>query len=262
MKISIYRTIRLLAVLLLGWAFDSRADVLDWDTQNWTDTTDPYSQTFMVSGVNVTVAITGDTSYIQSGGYGTSPNENGSQNGGSGGNALYLYVDYATTGPWWDRDYGNEKSITVTISFASPVTAASFSIFDIDYSSGGFTDQIRNVSATDSVSIYYPTISGTNSSYTTVAGSGASATVTGIQSSTDGASTGNATFTFGGNEVTSISFTYGNASSAPSNPSGQSIGLGDITYTVVPEASTMTAAFLLGLWALAEARWRRFRVRV
>jgi hypothetical protein len=229
-----------------------QADTLDWDVVNWTDTTTPYSQTFTVGSNTVTVAITGQTGdFIPIGGD-TSPDDNTHQTGGlTGQQSLYLAVNH------------DQRSdvITVTVTFSTFVNNVSFSLFDIDFSSGDFADQIRNISGTDGTNTYAASISNTGSTSNTIANNNTlTATVTGDDTATEGTSEGNATFTFSQN-VNSITFTYGNAGTAPTDPNQQSIGLGDVTYTVVPEPSTyVTGLLFIGLLSVQQFRVRRQRI--
>src|SRR5690606_26210898 len=83
-----------------------------------------------------------------------------------------------------------------------------------------------------------------------------SAAVTGTGTATDSTGAGNVWLNFS-DQVTSISFTYGNGPGTQSDPGQQAIGIGDITYTVVPEPSAYLSGLLL--LGLAGRHWWRRR---
>lgn len=238
------------AIALGGGALSqATASVLDWDLVDWTDTTAPYSQAFVVNGVTVTVSITGDVNRFTTINGDTAPDDNTHQTGGTGGESLYLAMNYTA----------DTQAITITITFSAMVTNVSYSIFDIDFTNNGFTDQIRTISATNGTTTYAASItdSGAGNTVNIANNNTTSATVTGDGTAAEGTDDGNATFAFGANNVNSITFTYGNdPATTPADPSQQSIGLGDINFTIVPEPSTSFAAAFVVL-AAGFHGWRR-----
>jgi hypothetical protein len=233
----------------------SSAAVLDWGTgagqANW-NPTGPLSQTFTVSGVNVTVALSGDTGNFITWSGVDSPDNSNIVDGGTGGEALYLGVDHANL----------TQRIIVTVTFSQLVVINSLAIFDIDtFNTNSFQDQIRTISASNGTSTFNATIAA-DPSFVTVAGSGtAGATLTGILGAggADGAgnttSEGTGTISFGSNAINSFTFTYGNGSGSQANPTSQHVALGDITFTI-PEPSTyLSAAFLI--LGLGMHGWRK-----
>lgn len=230
----------------------SHADTLDWNSVNWSN--EDLTESFNVGGTTISFVISGDTGGIEN----NSPNDT-TQINGSSSTEQTLFLN---------TNHGNRNDdITITITFSQPVTNISFTIYDIDADSSSYVDQIRNVYGSDGVNTY--AFSATGSSGNSVASSGTtSLTVTGTSSINDDSDNGNATFSYTGAAVTTISFTYGNNTDTslgdrpPGNPGNQWIGLGDITYTVVPEpAVSMGAALLLGL-ALWKSRQRLCSIRL
>jgi hypothetical protein len=236
--------------LCISAAVPTTASVLDWNSVDWTDASAPYSQSFVVDGVTVTISITGDVgNFIPIGGD-NSPDDNLHQTGGfAGQESLYLAVNHTS----------DTQSITVTITFSVLVDNVTFSLFDVDYTDGGFTDMIDDISATNGTTNYAASITSSGGGNTIDINNNntLSANVIGDDTADEGTNDGNANFSFGGNDVNSITFTYGNdPSTTPSNPSQQSIGLGDINFTIVPEPSTSFAAAFVVL-AAGFHGWRR-----
>ena len=133
------------------------------------------------------------------------------------------------------------------------VTDVDFAVFDIDYAANDFQDLI-SVTATDGVTTYLP--STTNSGFNATNQILSPGVVRGTTGNTDSSSRGNAYFDFGGAEFNSISITYGNGPSAPSQPDGQGVSLNNIYFTIIPEADAAWALLPLAI-LLGWGAWRR-----
>jgi hypothetical protein len=236
---------------MAGWSALLQADTLDWDAQDWTDTTVPYSQTFTVGANTVTVAITGNTNrIINSGPGGTSPDDDSALIPGTT-EGLYLAANFNDT----------TERLIVTVTFSTLVNNISFSIYDVDRSTSGspFQDQIRSISATDGSTTSFATVSGTSPANTASGSGTAAAAITGAAVAPDGTNDGLAFISFGSSPVNSFSFTWGSGPGAPADPFQQWITMSDIEYTVVPEPSVWAAGSLLLVLLVWDARRRSAR---
>src|SRR5271166_3712880 len=221
------------------------AAVLDWSTVGWPGSPVPLSNTYTNvggSGVNVTVAFSGNTSALQSG----NPNTTSSQIGGTGKPSLQADVLFPSK---------TTAGITVTITFSKPVYVTNLNILDVDasLSTGGWQDQISAIKGV--------TAGGTTVNPVGVVGGGSAVTVTGNSTtgftalgltSTTNSSSSNVSVNFGNYQVTQISFLYSPGPNQPNNPSDQRIGLDNITFSLTPEVGPSLAAMTLcGLVMLA-----------
>ena len=247
----------LLAALLLPAAVVS-ADQLNWDAV--TQTNGSLNNNFTVGSTLVNVAISGTTAGLTTttaGGTVNAPAITADYTGGLAPvqNSLALATDFAD----------NTSSITVTVSFktldgATPrsVSSVNFQLFDVDLGNASFVDQVRNIQAMLGVAVTQPAaVTGTAGGNTVTGSSATSFVVTGaapIGNATGGA---NVTVDFGAQALTSFSFTYGNAGTAPANPNRQGIALHDINFIPVPEPSVVSLVAGLGVCALVIARRRR-----
>jgi hypothetical protein len=172
---------------------------------------------------------------------------------GTAQNTLCIAVNFAN----------QSQSITVTVDFSAAYTQGvqnvSFTLFDIDFSSASgnnYMDQLRNIRALsiDGTTLIAPTI--TTSSANTLSGTGLSQVVDGNASVPDtgaGSGNGNVTISFGAAAIKSLTFTYGSGSGTVADPTYQHVGMGDLTFTPVPEinpawsslASCLIAAALI-----------------
>jgi len=143
------------------------------------------------------------------------------------------------------------QSVTVTVNFSTlytqGVTNVSFTLFDVDFSSGGFQDQISQIRglSVDGTTWIAPTI--TTSSANVLTGTGLSQVVNGTGNNSDTGPTsgnGNVTFNFGANAITQFSYVYGSGTTAPTDPSLQGIAMHDISFTPVPEINPAWTAIL------------------
>jgi hypothetical protein len=228
------------------------AATLNWSAVTWT--AGSLSNTYTNvggSGVNVTVAFSGNTSTLQSG----NPNTTAAQIGGTGKPSLQADVLFPTSAT---------AGITVTITFSKAVYVQNLNILDVDatLSNGGWQDQISQIKGTTS--------SGTINAVSVVGG-GSAVKVTGSQSagwtalgqtSTTNDSTSNVSVSFGNSQVTQISFLYSPGPSQPSNPQPQRIGLDNITFSLTPEVGPSLAAITLcGLVVISRIRQEQNKKR-
>ena len=248
-------------VISLGNAL---AVLVDWSALTWT--AGSLSNSFNVdpsnAGNDITVTVSGDTSQLQTSlasGNPQTPAITRAFDGGfsPGHSTLEVALNLAN----------NTQGVTVTINFAAGytngVSNVSLSLFDIDFanvSGNTYQDLIRSITATSATgSSIAPTISALGSNVS-LAGSGLSQTLTGTGSNPDtgaGSGTGNATITFGANDVRSITFTYGSTSFF-ANPTYQHVGIDNVSFTVVPESDpTWLSLFLCGSAAVWTTLHRR-----
>lgn len=240
---------RLLGVaffVLFGSVATAPAATLNWSTVSWS--AGSLSNTYTNvggSGVNVTVAFSGNTGRLQSG----SPNTTDAQIGGTGKPSLQADVLFPSK---------NTAGITVTITFSAPVYVQNLNILDVDatLSDGGWQDQISQIQGRTATSQTVNAVA--------VVGGGSAVAVTGSsttgwtalgQSSTTNSSTSNVSVSFGNIQVTQISFLYSPGTSQPTNPQAQRIGLDNISFSLTPEVGPSLAAMTLcGLVILTRMR--------
>ncbi len=234
----------LCAVLFVLLGTTARAVVLDWDTTTWTagSLNNSYDIDPSKPGNDITVALTGNTGQFAPKSGFTIPAALNIIEGGLNPveKSLVLHVDLAN----------QAQSITTTVSFSSLYTQGvnnvTFTLFDVDFSSGNFTDQIRSITALsiDGVTLIAPTI--TTSIDNTLTGTGLNQVVNGIATNADTGATsgnGNVTISFGTNAIKSFTFTYGTGATAPADPTTQGIALYDISFTPIPEINPAWTAF-------------------
>jgi hypothetical protein len=236
---------RFLLLLSLGFLVSpvAHAITLDWDAVTWTAGTLSHSYDVdpAKAGNDVTVTVSGNTAQLQqelASGNPMTPAITPDFQGGLGTaqNTLCLAVNFTN----------QSQAVTVTVDFSAlyalGVQNVSFTLFDIDYSnvSGNtYQDQLRSIVATsiDGTTQIAATI--TTSANNSLSGSGLTQVVNGTASTVDtgaGSGAGNVTISFGGAAIKSFTFTYGSGGpSGVTDPTYQHVGIGDISFTAVPE---------------------------
>jgi hypothetical protein len=223
---------------------------LDWDTATWSagSLSNSYDIDAARAGNDITVTVSGNTGQLQQ--EIVSPNPmtpavtTDFQGGlGTAQNALCLAVDLTS----------QSQSVTVTVDFSALYTLGvqniSFTVFDIDSSAASgsnYQDLLSGITAlsTDGTTLVAPTI--VNSANNTIIGTGLTRAVAGTASTADigpDSGDGNVTITFGATAIKSFTFTYGSGSGTVTDPTYQHVGIGDITFTPVPELNPAWTAF-------------------
>ena len=246
----------LLALLLAGWAAPAKALVLDWDAVTWTPGS--LTNSFNISGQgfnDITVAITSQNPGIFTNDPTTgtqTPAINQTMTGGLSPvqNSLIIAANLHTN-----------SNLTVQFSFTGAQAGAnnvSFSIFDIDVTTN--SDIISNIYGVAPDGTHVAATITNVGSVVTLGGTGLTQTLTGNAASANDSSNGNATLSFGSTLITDVFFTFSNTAGAPRY---QDIGIGDLTFTPVPEmnpaiSASISCLIALGLTVLMQ---RRARVR-
>jgi hypothetical protein len=265
MGISRHRTYRLfalaLALLLVSWATPVRALVLDWDGVTWNPGS--LNNSYNVNGDafnDITVAITSQNPGIFTNDPTTgaiTPTINQTMTGGlvPAQNSLMIAADLHTN-----------SNLTVHLSFtggtAGNVPGAnnvSFTLFDIDVTTNA--DIISNIYGVAPDGTHVAATISNLGSTVTLGGTGLSQTLTGNAASANNSSNGNATISFGNALITDLYFTFGNTAGAPRY---QDIGLGDITFTPVPEinpaiSASVSSFVAVGLTVFMQRRAKKRR---
>lgn len=260
-------TLRLALVLATTlMATQARAVVLDWDSVTWTagSLSNSYNIDPAVAGNDITVTVGGSTAQLGLDGGVQTPALTQNVTGGlsPAQNALTLNLDLTN----------QTQAVTITINFsalyAQGVDNVSFSIFDVDFantpgnSGANFQDQIRNITAT---TVGGATIGATitTSSANQLFGTPGSVGqyVDGISTAADTTNAGNVMISFGSNAITSLTFTYGSGSGTNADPTAQHIGIGDISFTPVPEMNPAWMSAASCVCAALSVFWHRRKVR-
>ncbi|MEW6303318.1 MAG: hypothetical protein AB1705_07605 [Verrucomicrobiota bacterium] len=246
----IWRT--LLFAFALCHAASAPGLVLEWNSASYSagSLTAFFELDSSNPGADVSIVITGDTSYFIN----STPNDTTDLTGGQGGSqqSLWLAVNFPS----------RNDTITITVNFhyAQGVSDVDFMLFDIDRGDGSYRDYITQIYAQYDAGTPLAPTSVTGSSDNTVSGSGTNRTIRGDESVDSDDNDGNATIDYGTNILNSFTFTYGDHSSAPSNPGQQWIGLYDINFTPrprIPEThpALFAAAFCVGAVFLKRRGW-------
>ena len=230
--------------------------VFNWpDTPGWTAGTPGQGQTATQSFTSVTsndisVSLYNGGVNIQ----GTYPQINSTNETGgfTGVNALQLYLSSTP-------QFGNV--LKTTVSFASPVANLSFQLWDVDANAGQFVDKIANLQALsqDGVTIVgASSVTSEVAGYNTITGTGLSTVILGTNPANNATNQGTIDIMFTG-PITQFSFEWSN------NDNGrgaQAIGLGPLTYSIVPEYSSPFLPIVSCLTAiLVDKMLRRRRSR-
>jgi hypothetical protein len=266
MGFSRHRTFRFLAIslvsLLASWAAPARALVLDWDGVSWTPGS--LSNSFNLNGDafnDITVAITSQNPGIFTNDPTTgtmTPAINQTMTGGlvPVQNSLIIAANLHTN-----------SNLTVHLSFTGGTAGnlpgannVSFTLFDIDVTTN--SDIISNIYGVAPDGTHIAATITNLGSAVTLAGTGLGQTLTGNAAAANNSSNGNATISFGATLITDLYFTFGNTAGAPRY---QDIGIGDITFTPVPEVNPAISASLssfiaVGLTVFMQRRARNRRL--
>jgi hypothetical protein len=232
--------------------------VVDWDTRTWTPGSLNNSYDLNGDAVNdVTIKITSQQNniWVADPTSGTqTPTINQTLTGGlvPVQNSLMLAANLKTN-----------SDVTVQISFTGGpgglpgANNVSFTIFDIDVTTN--SDIISSIYgvAPDGTHIA-ATITNVGSA-ATLSGTGLTQVLTGNAASANNTANGNATISFGSTLIYDVYFTFSNTAGAPRY---QDIGIGDVSFTPVPEINPAVMAsascgFALGLTVWLQRRARR-----
>jgi hypothetical protein len=242
------------ACLAFFAARDARALVLDWDSVTWSPGSLNNSYDLTGDAINdITVAITSKQANIwdidPTSGTQT-PVINQTLTGGLSPvqNSLMLAADLKTK---------SDTTIQLTFTGVYPGAAnVSFTLFDIDVTTN--SDIISGIYgvAPDGTHIA-ATITNVGSTVT-LAGSGLTQSLSGNAVNANNSGNGNATISFGSAVITDVFFNFSNTAGAPRY---QDIGIGDITFSPVPEinpaaASAISCFVAVGLMTLVHRRAR------
>ena len=232
-----------------------RATMLNWPTSGWTagspDPGETYSQTFTVVDPNdVTVSVNNNGNSSTGATWQPSyPDMNSTKltGGLSGVNALQLFVSAQSS---------TSSYIETTVTFAAPVTNLSFQIWDVDAKPGQFIDKIFNVQAVTPGNgvVGADSITSEVAGYNTISGSGLATVILGTATASDTTNQGTIDIVFSG-PITQFSFDWSNDDSGLG---AQAIGLGPLTYTIVPEPAVPWCSAVVCLAALI-THWRFHR---
>ncbi|MFZ1219299.1 MAG: hypothetical protein WAO00_08395 [Chthoniobacterales bacterium] len=251
-----------LIAILASWAAPARALVLDWDGVSWTPGS--LSNSFNLNGDafnDITVAITSQNPNIFTNDPATgtmTPAINQTMTGGlvPAQNSLIIAANLHTN-----------SNLTVHLSFTGGTAGnlpgannVSFTLFDIDVTTN--SDIISNIYGVAPDGTHIAATITNLGSAVTLAGSGLGQTLTGNAASANNSSNGNATISFGATLITDLYFTFGNTAGAPRY---QDIGIGDITFTPVPEinpaiSASVSSFVAVGLTVLMQRRAKKRRL--
>lgn len=192
------------------------SSLFDWDSSTVTWTAGSTSNTYALGSFgNITFGLTNDGAYINNAAFGgQSPTVQNVFTGGLSPAERSLGVVTDQT------DQNGVARITITLPRA--FTGVQFKIFDVDYAAGQFTDRVVVTGSNGATSVT-PTLTNGNVNYVT------GNTAIGDGASDSNASPGNLTVTFI-SAVRTIVITYGNHTTAPTNPGQQGIALHDIVF--------------------------------
>lgn len=249
-----------LLALLAGWTGTANALVLDWDLVTWAPGSLINSYDLNGDAVNdITARITSQQANIWAVDPATgtqTPAVNQTLTGGLSPvqNSLNLAANLKT-----------QSDVTIQLSFTGALPGAnnvSFSLFDIDVTTN--SDIISGIYGVAYDGTHVAATITNVGSAVSLTGTGLNQVLTGIAGSADNSSNGNATISFGSTIITDVFFTFSNTSGAPRF---QNIGIGDISFTPVPEMNPaiVAAASCIGavvLTILLQRRARRTRRNV
>ena len=265
MGVSRHRSCRILALalasFLASWATPVRALVLNWDGVTWTPGSLNNSYNLNGDAFNdITVAITSQNPGIFTNDPTTgtmTPAVNQTMTGGlvPAQNSLMIAANLHTN-----------SNLTVHLSFTGGTSGnlpgannVSFTLFDIDVTTN--SDIISNIYGVAPDGTHVAATISNLGSAVQLAGSGLGQTLTGNAAAPNNSSNGNATISFGATLITDLYFTFGNTAGAPRY---QDIGIGDITFTPVPEinpaiSASVSSFVAVGLTVFMQRRAKKRR---
>lgn len=203
------------------------------------------SQTFTTFGPDMTIAVNNNgasaTGFTWSAGYPAinAVETTGGFTGASAQNGMQLFASSTSS---------TAAYIQTTISFAAPVYNLSFQIWDVDKSAGQFVDTISAIQALTNTgaTIAATSVTSAVAGFNAITGSGLGTVVNGTAVANNTTNQGTIDITFSG-PITQFSFKWSNSDPGLGQ---QAIGIGDIQFSTIPEASTMwPVAVLLGVVA-------------
>lgn len=147
--------------------------------------------------------------------------------------------------------------IRTTVSFANPVTNLTFQLWDIDKLAGQFVDKIANLQAVavGGAIVGADSVTSAVAGYNSITGTGLSTVILGTNGASNTTNQGTIDIAFN-QPITQFSFEWSN------NDAGrgaQAVGLGPLTFTVVPEFSS--SLLVLALCAVAVVTEKKMRRR-
>lgn len=235
-RVSVFSAV--LLTLLVAAPNAAQGLVLDWGAITWNDGSLINSYDLNSDAINdITVTITSQQANIWALDPATgtqTPTVNQSLTGGlvPAEDSLNLAANLKT-----------QSDVTIHLSFTGALPGAanvSFTLFDIDVTTNG--DIISGIYGVAYDGTFIAATIINVGSAVTLTGTGLTQVLTGNAASADsgpGSSNGNATITFGSTIITDIFFTFSNTSGAPRF---QNIGIGDISFTPVPEVNPAATA--------------------
>ncbi len=250
--------LKLAATLALFFPIASQAVLLDWDVQDWTDTTSPYVQSFDIDatfpGNDITITITDPSTRMVAG----FPDDDTGLEGGTSGpeQSLRTRADFSTT--------SQVLEFKLEFLYDFGVQDFTFNIFDVDAGTLGFVgdttrswnDEIRNIRGYYyGGAEQYATLTGSPSNAVYNSGT-ANARVVGLGNAANtgaGSDQGNVTMSFGTTALKEVYWTWGNGTNANTNPSEQHISFHDFSFTKrIPEYHPgLMSAFMCSLLAIS-----------
>lgn len=251
-RFSVLAAISLVA--LGGWANSAHALVLDWDAVTWTDGSVNNSYDLNGDAINdITVALTtqDQATWAADPATGTqTPTVNQSLTGGLSPveNSLNLSANLKTQSNVW---------VQLSFTGAQPGAAnVSFTIFDIDITTN--SDIIETIVGRALDGSFVPATITNVGSAVTLTGTGFGQQLTGNAAAANNSANGNATISFGSTVITDVFFNFSNSSGTHQF---QNIGIGDISFTPVPEinpaiSASVSCVIAIGLTVFVQRRAR------
>jgi uncharacterized repeat protein (TIGR01451 family) len=190
------------------------SSVFDWDTRSWT--AGSLSNSYAVTNIGtVNFAVSSAGTFVNDATFGGQTPALAALNTGGLSPvqmSFHQYLDFANI----------SQTATTVITLPNPVPGAQFTVFDVDFSAGGFADKLT-VTGSLGGSAVLPTLTNGTANY--VLGNVAIGDVT----SANASGNANVGVTFA-SAVDTITISYGNHTTAPADPTGQAIAIHDISF--------------------------------